>query len=699
MRIPHVVEGWVAGGLADRWGCARLVPGSPGPLELPLFLDASLRVRVLDSSGGPLAKVMIALRERSGLALEGPTVSSDEDGLAVLPHAGWLLHSRPGAEFVVTPAALFDPPLQRAIGVPDLEQAVTLVLPPSGACEVWLVDEVQSPVLEPFEASLAFADGPRSDGLRVEAVRTSRAGEPVLFGPVALGRRLALVIRRGDSGAVLETRALGPRVQGECVRLPVEVSADRAVLHGRLVDGAGIPLAEASVRARLQGGEGIRAGSTRSLQTDATGRFSLVAEPTGPDAGLVLILGRLSPEGALLSVARRPLPAGLLPGTNSLGDCVLAEAPVVVAGTVLDARGEPVPAAQVVPSVLDASDAEAVELAPVQSDELGRFEVRDEVVWSGITLLARKDGALAGPRSVRAGERGVRLVLEPGGGIGGTVLLDPSARAELILVQAEPPEPAPPTTAIVGEDGRFVLEGLPGGPHRVSVVHARTAQVLGAVDGVVVRGGQVTRDARLDPIDLRTASRFVLLALVDELDRPLVEARAFSRPSGDSGAPWVYSAAEGGRLALLTDGPRLDVAIVARGFQRTELQDVGEDRRVVLRRAAELRLVLTGVRAPEAPLSLAVRLVPLRAGFAGLAEGGWSSFGAEGEVHSRTAFTGTLQVELALRREAGAGSAVAYLREDTPRLIHVAEHPGEQRFEIRCTPEALAAAVRELSDQ
>jgi hypothetical protein len=71
---------------------------------------------------------------------------------------------------------------------------------------------------------------------------------------------------------------------------------------------------------------------------------------------------------------------------------------------------------------------------------------------------------------------------------------------------------------------------------------------FGSVEGVVVRRGEVTRDARLDPLDLGDACRLLRLRLLDAAGAPLARAVAWLE---DPGGKAHRQADEEGVVAVL----------------------------------------------------------------------------------------------------------------------------------------------------
>jgi len=701
--VGDVESGFFVAVSAPRlWGCAAFPHEREGPQFVLLAADVDVRVQVVDGSGAPVAGVPIALRERRLASVTDHLTSrTGEDGVATLRHAGAILSPAVARAFAVAVQGLFEPPIEKLIDPNALpSEPVPLVLGPNGACEVVLVDASGQPVSGPIEARLAFADAV-DRGLGETML--SRVSGRVLFERVAAGRPLIVEVTREGAAARLEASGPGPRA-GERVQLRVAVDPDASILRGRVVDPDGKALADAAVRARLETAAGEPGSDgTWQLKTEADGRFSVeIPRSAEMPVGLQLVVCRLDANGAEVAGARRPLPRELVAGSHELGDFALAEAPVIAAGFVVGAEGAPVERAMVTPSLPESASTPRGQdwLVPVRSDVAGRFEIRGMTRSESITLTPSKTGLIGDAVVAHRTDGGVKLLLVAATEISGTVLLDPSLRGSMVLVQAtrESTEPAAADAgaghAVIGADGAFTLHELPAATWSVRVVYAATAIELGRVDGVVSHPSQ--RDPRLDPLDLRHTLKLIVLEPVDEQGRRVPGVRAFSRSSGEPEGKWVPSAESDGRVQLLSSGGPLDVAIVATGFRHTEIERVAGSKRVVLQHAAKLRVTLTsGLPELKPPLRLGVKLTPRRSGrFPGFVESTTAFFTGGSALTCETALVGEMGVELFV---AGPELRIAQVS-GAATTIHVADHGSEQVFWLALEPERLAAAVRSLSE-
>ncbi len=721
VRVPSAALGFhVAASSGDLWGAASFGAGREQHAVVALAPDLALRVRVIDSQGAPVPGVSVALRQRRmSWTFDALTARTGApDGTATLRHAGRFLGagSTSSQEFVLAVRGLFDPALEATLErALDSKQPLTLVLPPTGSCEVVVVDANDRAVRGPLDVRLRFSDAKEGGDVPQSSENiVSRSAETIVFEHVALGRNLVVEVSREGSNSTLEARGLGPRKAGERVSLRVPLGANVASLRGRLVDAAGIPIVAATGRAQFESNDArTRFDTIWPVESMADGGFSFDVAPTSevPD-GAVLAIHRTSEEGAALAVGRRPLPRALVAGSYDLGDFVLVETPIAVAGTVIDADGMPVAGAAVVPTVAIDPRSDATQgplrepwLHPGRSDKLGQFEIRCEL-WAGkLSVLAQKEGLVGDPQIVDPGERAVRLVLRTPAVLEGRVLLDRSLLGALVLVEAfrdeSAPTPAPMPSgkpAVLAADGGFRIDGLRAGSYSIRVVYAPTGIELGRVSSCAVRTGEVTRDPRADPLDLHESFRLFNLETINERGEAIRDARAFSRQSGEPDAKWIFAPRDAGRLLLLSDGRPLDVAISAAGYLRAEFDRISASQSVTLRLASKLRLQLAGgLRVPDPPLYLGVELIPLEGGlFPGFADTGIHYFDEHGELSCQTAFAGEVRVELSLTLRGGGARSMESLRDDVPHIIRIADQAGEQVFDVSFSPDKLETAARLL---
>lgn len=704
------------------------------PLRIELVRETPLFARVLDAAGAPALGVEVALRQRRLTALDFMgAMSRAPDGVAEFRHAAVVLREhRTGLEgFSLAIRGLFDPPIERAApwgNAPD--SAAELRLRPSGFASIVLADERGEQVAVPFEVRLAFDGDSRawSDG-RYETGRGR--GEVSLR--VELGRPLFARVTPEGWDRAIEVRGPGPVREGESAKLRAAIGGDAAVISGRLADEAGAPLGSAHWSADVEEPAGLPAGGDLRFTTGVDGRFDLLLPARGAGtAARALAVRRVGELEAPRALARALLPASELRGRVELGDLVLRDVPVLVAGLVVDARGAPIPLARVEASAIapppgeprldelppeplpgqpedPRGGSEANPSAPRATtggrwqavcDERGRFALHGECALPELRLVARAAGGASAPVAAFVGARDVRIVVEPSGGIAGRLLLDPSLSAASLIAEARAAagaggaEPATSASAPVDADGRFEVRGLHQGVWSLRLVFAPGGQELARVDDVRVASGATTRDARLDPLDLRAGPRLIELEIVDEAGLPVRHARAQARPSDDPAARRTPCRRQGERLFALFDGRPLDLVVAARGHLTTALERVDGPRRVVLAPAIVVRVELEDPSVlPAPPHYVGLRLRPQDDGSGGTDT---AYFDARGASTLTVESAGLQRLEFTVARPDQIGLPPVPLAPRPSATIVVAERPSTQSFRAALEREEIEQAVREL---
>jgi hypothetical protein len=339
-------------------------------------------------------------------------------------------------------------------------------------------------------------------------------------------------------------------------------------------------------------------------------------------------------------------------------------------------------------------------VVPMRAGDDGRFELRSATDTDELAVLATKPGYVDRWEHARRGARGVRIVLEPAGSIGGRVLLDASLGRGSVIVDAVPvraTEPDAPEAALRSAflelDGSFVLSDLADGAYTVRAVYAATASVIGRIDGVKVENGRTLRDPRLDPFDLRASHRLIQLELCDARGDPLRDATCSVRPADEHSSLPVVTQASGGRAAFLFSGRPLDVTVSANGYLPARLERLSDSRRVTLQPAGILRLELARDPGLTSPLRLVARVAPLEGGPESPTLSRMGTFDAAGVLILETTFTGAARVDLQV-----VASHVRDPRMEpvTSRTIRLESQAREQVFRLDFDAAELSRAVEAL---
>jgi len=335
------------------------------PIVLKLVRDETVRVQVLDPAGNPCAGVPVALRPyheeksedgtgretaggggRGSFRSMSPNASRPRDlaevytagseGIAELRHVQEIV--RPKVErrmHSVAIACLLAEPVEIGIGDDrSSEEPLVLQLPETGEVEVRVVDVNGEPLLdENLTVALELAleaDGRSARfGSFLEKETPAPKGRAV-FRYVGLGVNLDAWALRDWLSAPLEGSGKGPTEAGARVTLTLKCTAPDCLLRGRLLDGAGRPLAGTEVTFGVSWREGRAAGSgMRQVDTDEEGGFEVLLGP-GPYAGwssLELEIRHRDPQSRKTTSARIDLPREPTPGEVDLGDVVLDTSP------------------------------------------------------------------------------------------------------------------------------------------------------------------------------------------------------------------------------------------------------------------------------------------------------------------------------------------------------------------------------------
>ncbi len=713
-------EGFVVAQAAGLWGWARVEPGAPQPLRVEVRADWDLVVRVRDGAGRGAEGVRVGLRQSwDEWGFLHLLATTDAEGLATLRHAAGPVtkHFEIGTRWSVCLAEAFASPVAQGFD-PERppREAIELVLPEHGSCEVSVIGPGGQPAEDSFEIALQCRPRDRDPGeLRDEdpwdwtslptAFAQADSEGRARFDVVGLGTDLAVAVRRPGSSALHRTDGSGPRRPGERVTIEVRLGVRAPILAGRLLDPDGQALADVPFRAQVEYRErsGWRAGWGHGT-SDAAGRFVLDVPERHADVGPRLLRLQLQhADGRGLGTVERELPALLAPGVHELGDLILVPHVFLAAGQVVEADGSPVVGARVwasarreVPGRVNHYRVETLDTGSVRSDASGRFELYGRSMQGAILMQARLDERKSEQVEILPGARDVRLVLARTGEIAGRVLSDPSIplRALGIQIVGSSGEHSGEILPLA-EDGSFVIRGVMPGSYTVCLMRSDSWDRIECFEDVLVRGGEVTRDRRLDPLDLTASLRAYRLTVQDPEGQPIEWGGVLSLREGEDGVDVQWSELANGQALVLGMGPSIEVSVGSSGFL-TERVMVDGDRTLVLRRSPTLRLVLAGgAQAPQEPVFLQASF---SSGGGELLDHDWFTgetfFGADGVALVRPSRLGELELQLSLVRHGNNWSSAA-IDDGISRTIQIRER-GEQTVEVHLDPEALDKALAEL---
>ena len=253
--------------------------------------------------------------------------------------------------------------------------------------------------------------------------------------------------------------------------------------------------------------------------------------------------------------------------------------------------------------------------------------------------------------------------------------------------------------------GEFEIGDLAPGDYDVVLRDRSSKSTVWRVEGVEVRGGEVARDPRLDPLDLREVVGVLELRIVDASGDPVlaggIRVLDLSRREDAMTIPLKFW---DGRVEIVHAGRGLDLEISAPGFLEETVRGIAQDWTVALRAPPLLRLVLAeGVRAPTGQEYVVLVLLPV----AGSLHLDWPEQwivavgdDAPGEILAPR--LGRMQVAIGVATydaEAGEFSATSDVTLDAPWWIDVSAEPALQQFSIPVTQEQLEQALSKLRSE
>jgi hypothetical protein len=521
----------VFGFMDGRRGGIVTEPGVLGPQKLLLLAPIELAIRVVDADASPEEGIDVALLKHDGgdPALPLLRATTGADGLARITDVDFQLsqmRQRPserqtafeaGFAFPLVPNVVVPVPFD-----PPPASPIVLTMPETGALELQLVDEEGDPLalagttsVLAGPASNAGAQGRRKFTAPSVDVALDEHGHGRLarFGLGLIGS-VHTEVKERDCRAVDFT---GPAAAGESVEVKLVAKEIGPIVVGRALGVDGMPLAALTLDAQLDrfdiaknGADAGSAAAAGPIEADGAFRldFSRSHFRSGPDYALqfhALAVRDPDPGSAAALEARSDV---TIPerGVVDVGTLTFAPPPLIASGTVVDDDERPVEDALVVVG-WDSKEPipyRRFHIAPSQTREDGRFEVRGETPPARLTLRAMCAGYLrTKPVPVDVGSTGVTLQLKMGGEVDGSVALPDGFARELLSVRLTLGDDR--QVRNLEGDGSFRFERIARGLADVDLLlgkNADTAEVLASIHQVAIHPAEITRDPRLQPIDL-----------------------------------------------------------------------------------------------------------------------------------------------------------------------------------------------------
>lgn len=706
LRAPAGSLLLVAGWAPQRFGRRTIdEPGDAAALELVLKPDVTLEVHTVGPGQVPLAGAVVALAQ-TGNAWGSSSLlerTSDARGRVVYPHLGQSIDLANQAWSVVAPSLLGR---VASIGLdaralPD--RPLVLQFPATGSVEVRVTSLPGLPPIEDGTGVSLLVDEGRPDELlsfwtRPDSTSASVAGGLARFDFVPLGLDL-IAEAASDSGRVpTRARGRGPSTAGETATLHVVVGGDHPILRLRLLDGQGAPLARRTVNVRLD--QEMSVGESE-LACDEAGRL-LVDLPRHVGSGDAAVLSvSIAPEdGAAGARARLPLPEGLQPGLNDVGDLTLTHDRPLLAGRVVSPDGTGLEGVEIGVAALRGADAGGrwTEELPVsaRTGPDGSFVVHGEDPGTPLRVAARGERRRSRPVECAAGTLGLVLELQTTGDVAGRVRLDEGVDPTQITALLEPgdsegiQDQAARVRTVLDTDGRFRFFELIPGPWTLELGDSGGQHAVARLEGIDVPPGDLSRDPRLVEIDLRGRLAQVRLTLVAPEASDVVMGSLVYRPSGSPAGGEDESTAFLHRTStvLCVAGAAADVIVQVSGFRTVELAGVRGDVTVRLQRGPAVRLKLPpGTPLPKPPRFLKPFLTQ------GTGDSQWGGhfqqavFDESREILTYAPGPGRLEVHWFLEERSENTLSTMSLMVPEPQVIEVLDRSGEQVFEV--TPPAF----------
>ena len=538
---------------------------------------------------------------------------TDRDGLAVFRHfqvyrhdaeAWWPEGQRDRFEAVLMLPAQHQESRAFA-GRPVPSDVIELHLPPCGSIALRTVDGDGRPFLHPVHAELMVQGGELSSWQRLP-VRKPPGDAVIVYPFVGLDMQFTAQCRLDDNDFRWQAPAFaGPTHPGERVTIDLLVAPGDGMLSGRLLDGAGTPLAGArstflvsTLAGRLEGEE---------IVLDAAGRFHLpykVRPQHQAPFRLEVRRDEVQPPAGLV-MALATLPAAIV---TDLGDLRLEALPLLAHGAVTDDRGAPIAGATLQLQRErdvggDRPRREFVDEAfsLVRSDLDGRFEFHGDLA-SGRSRL-RVQAAEHFPFDTADLALGTRLdvVLQRRSRVVGTVMMPEwmSSKAVRVRLESAVDPQSRREDQVRDHQGKKYLyfDWVKPGIYNLQLSLQGFPDPFLQVDGLQILPGQMTLHPRLTDLDLGAwLFRFEIEA-VDELgqpvqvDRPLLARIA--RPDGRTS--FVGIAWKGGRVEVISASPQLDVVPLAAGYAAAPAVLAQGRNQLLFRRIPPLDLQVPGL--------------------------------------------------------------------------------------------------------
>lgn len=691
-------------------------------LVVELAPSGDLEVLVRDDLGRGVGGVPLALGAANTYLFshqEYAGALTGADGRATLRDARAFVAGRAGSAVALRADVVATRRFERELSFAAWPvEPVVFDLPALGAVEVRVLDAAGSPISGAAAVELvALRAGDDTEGQRRSRMfvdgSTRDAVEGIArFEHVEVSSTVFASTDGAGAGLVTSSSVSdGPRFAGESTTIELRAGASVAVLHGRVLDEGGTPLAggvqfDLSIRAG-----GVHGASSGSLDTDQRGEFRVeVPATSGEPAVRTLVLrNRRTRFDEPLATAERSFDGDLAPGVHEVGDFVLASQPVLAGGRVLDDLGRPIARALVTVRTASAPGARRPwsdeHAASGYSAEDGRFLLSGTAATSTLGLDAEERGHVRFETlAIAAGARDLEVVLTRGASVRGEVVVDDGLPLADVIVRAVLGSEAKdgwrhqglPLPLPVPGRGTFSIQALPAG--RASVEFSvRNGPVLVRLDGVELVAGEACADPRLLEVDLRGLAKALHVVVRDEsgegISHSVVRARG-----RDGSTAWSRIQTDDGHATVRARALPIDFVLGASGYRTQRVDGATADFEVTLARGLAVELVLDpeslAALGPDATLAVEYERGELTGPDDSIAWPELAEPDERGLARVHVCEPGRFRVEVrASRRRDGRNDAFSAPCE--PATIEVRDRAEPQRFELR-VPDATRAGLGEF---
>ncbi len=577
---------------------------------------APLRVQVVDVEENPVFGARVEFhavprsspsdRDDLGSALteapEGIASISREEQRQMMTTAKLLGLS---LDFEVTCEGPYVPLPTAAIPLEPSSEPMRLVLPPTATVVVHLHHTDGIPVARDATASLEWY--PAGEEMRGGWWSADVEEGTARFERVGLGLDLRMSGSLADLSVESAWQSLpGPKQEGETLDVELVLGPPYPLLVGRLLDADGAPVADQrfSFAADLYDPPPRHpAAGPRRLRysyhsTDGEGRvrFPYSDDVTTPGRFLRIVEQsprRGAPPGWVARFAQVDFPALTLDGSRlEVGDLVLRDVPILVAGRAVDESGAPVKGATLqCRYAVGEGDERAwhnvnfTNGSRRQTNAEGWFEVRSLQEATQLEVSAYRRGVGGSERIlVPPYSTDVLLAVLPEedyektrGKVEGWMLLDEDIPTLLLTAELHG-ERGKRDSYVFG--GAFEFRHVLPGRHRFEVRTDRTDFLLETIEGVVVHAGETTHDPRLEGIDLRGRLRLLRLRLVTTEGHPVY--KEYVHVGVRRGEEGRIRTDEEGRLTVLMRVEDPTVRVGLRGHVPVDVAWTVDEQRIVL---------------------------------------------------------------------------------------------------------------------